>query len=103
MKADQARMPEAVELSAADRKSQVGASWGLMSFVRMVAVAEASILRSVCRTLVKASNALAPRSFFEQCETLRATTAGRRSRSARLLVGSTPMLAEKTQQVAASC
>ena len=49
-----------------------------------------SILRRVWITLVNASKARAPATFREQCETLRAITAGRRSRSARLLVGSRP-------------
>ena len=57
-------------------------------------------MRMVCRTLVKASKALAPRLFFEQWESLRAITAGRRSRSARLL-GFHIILSEKTQQPAA--
>src|ERR1017187_6323849 len=40
-------------------------------------------------TVVKAANASAPRCVLEHCETLRAITAGRSARSARLLVGST--------------
>src|ERR1017187_195730 len=39
-------------------------------------------------TVVKAANASAPRCVLEHCETLRAITAGRSARSARLLVGS---------------
>src|ERR1051325_2060652 len=39
-------------------------------------------------TVVKAANAWAPRLVLEHCETLRAITAGRSARSARLLVGS---------------
>ena len=39
-------------------------------------------------TLVKAENASAPPTFFEQCDTFRAITAPRSALSARLLVGS---------------
>ena len=41
--------------------------------------------------------------FFEQCETLRAMTAGRRSRSARLLVGSTPSSRRNRNTFPRSC
>jgi uncharacterized protein (DUF2062 family) len=37
-------------------------------------------------TLLKADKAAAPRSFFEHWETLRAMTAGRKARSAALLL-----------------
>src|ERR1700680_1763331 len=55
--------------------------------------------RIVWSTLVKASNALAPRSFLEQCETLRAITAGLRSRSARFVGRLESFFAEKSQHV----
>jgi hypothetical protein len=42
-------------------------------------------LRAVCAMLRNAAKACAPRVFFEQWETWRATTAGRRIRSARRL------------------
>jgi hypothetical protein len=57
------------------------------------------VLRRVWMTLVKASNAHAPRSLREQWDTLRASTAGRSLRSARLLVASTSFGAE----TAANC
>ena len=43
---------------------------------------------SVWTTLLKASKACAPGPFFEHWDTLRAITAGRSTRSARLFVGS---------------
>jgi len=48
---------------------------------------------------VKASNALAPRSFLEQCETLRAITAGRRSVPPVVGVGSNSVLPQKPQHM----
>ena len=50
----------------------------------------ATLRARVLITLVNALNASAPSSFFEQCDTLRAITAPRSARSARLLVGSIP-------------
>jgi hypothetical protein len=44
---------------------------------------------NVPMTLLKAAKAAAPSPFFEQCETLRAITAGRKARPAALLVGLT--------------
>ena len=70
-----------------------------MRAVTEAAKAEGCVLRMACSTLVKASKALAPFGFFEQWETLRAITAGRRSRSARLLVGSTPCSLRKRSRL----
>jgi hypothetical protein len=49
-------------------------------------------------TLLKADKAAAPRSFFEHWDTLRAMTAGRKARSAALLVGSTVVGSSCTSQ-----
>src|SRR5450759_3580679 len=51
--------------------------------------------------LRKATKASAPLWFLEQCETLRAMTAGRRIRSARLVGGLDSFHLQKSQQVAA--
>ena len=71
-----------------------------MGAVTEATKAEGCVLRMGCSTLVKASKALAPFGFFEQWETLRAITAGRRSRSARLLVArpSPPGMAYRDRQ-----
>ena len=67
-------------------------------------VTEASpCFTAVRATLVKTAKASAPRLFFEQCETLRAITAGRSARSARLLVGSTAGLCRKLSTRPRSC
>src|SRR5664280_2952420 len=49
--------------------------------------------------VAKAEKAAAPRWFFEQWETLRAITAGRSARSARLLVGSSPSTRRKRSRL----
>jgi hypothetical protein len=74
-----------------------------MSLINAATIPAGFVLRIVWSTLVNASKALAPRSFREQCETLRAMTAGRRSRSARLLVGSTPSSVRNDRTRARSC
>ena len=56
------------------------------------------LFRQRLQTLVNASNARAPFALREQCDTLRDRT-GRRSRSARLLVGSTADWRRKRKQV----
>jgi hypothetical protein len=66
--------------------------WPAITWTRARAISERVVFRIVSSTLVKASKACAPRWFFEHCETFLEMTAGRRSRSARLLVGSIPGL-----------
>jgi len=74
-----------------------------MSLINAATIPAGFVLRMVWSTLVNASKALAPRSFREQCETLRAITADADHVPLGCLVGSTPSSVRNDSTRARSC